>query len=159
MRYRSTTASPPSIACGSSEDVPQAAATPDRRKRRRLPLALLARVEPVGTVIRAASTSGTRPAIPRRTVIGHLRDISNHGAYLWSDQHFTAGQILHLTLEVPPDPGRNWTLEIECETEVVRVEPGHPQTGETGVAVRIRRFSIPKVLSAADSFFPLRPSD
>jgi|GEM_PF-5533717 len=152
MRHRQTTTSPPADFTA-SEDVPRVPAAPDRRKRRRLPLALIARIEPVSAAVSAASIPGARPTVSRR-LIGHLRDISNQGAYLWSDQHFATGQTLRLTLEVPPDQGRNWTLEIECETEVVRVGTRHPQTGETGVAVRILRFTIPKVLPAADSFFP-----
>lgn len=153
MRERQPTASPPAD-FAASKDVPQVPVTPDRRKRRRLPLALIARIEPISTAVSGASIPGVRPAISRR-VIGHLRDISNHGAYLWSAQRFATGETLHLTLEVPPDQGRNWTLEIECETEVVRVEPGYPRTGETGLAVRILRFSIPKVLSATEVLFPL----
>lgn len=152
MRHRQTTISPPANFTA-NEDAPRPAATPDRRKRRRLPLALIARIEPVSAALDDAGPRVHRANV-RRAMLGRLRDISNQGAYLWSDQQFTTGQTLRLTVEVPPDQGRNWTLKIECEAEVVRVESRHSQTGETGAAVRILRFSIPKVLSAADSFFP-----
>jgi PilZ domain-containing protein len=160
MRERQTTASP-LASLTESEGLPHRAPTPDRRKRRRVPLALVARIEAVSAAVsatdarrRADSTIEIRPAISHRAVTGRLRDISNHGAYLWSGQSFAPGQTLRLILEVPPDQGRNWALEIQCEAEVLRVEPGNPRTGETGLAVRIAHFNIPKVLSATEALFP-----
>ncbi len=129
------------------EENSQRQSVSDRRTRRRLPLALSARIE--------ARPGPTAPSGTRLAVVCRTRDISNHGAYLWSPQHFETGQFLHLTLEVPPDQGRNWTLEIQCEAEVVRVEPGIRQPEETGVAVRILHFRFQKVLSSTTAVFPV----
>ena len=109
----------------------------DRRARRRLLLALGVRVEP---------RRGARGASAAHSAaVGRTRDISSRGAYFWCRERFDRGQSLQVTLEVPPDQGRNWTLEIQCEAEVVRVEPASPRQEQTGIAVRILRFAIPQV--------------
>ncbi len=120
----------------------------DRRGRRRFRLDLPVRIE-----TRPNQTTGPT-AIPL-VVNGCTRDISNQGAYVWSRKRFEAGQPLHVTLEVPPDQGRNWGFEILCEAEVVRVETGNQRLEETAMAVRFLRFKIPKVLSATEGLFPL----
>ena len=143
MKKQRTTSNPTGGSSG-REETPQKQSVPERRKGRRLPLALPARIE--------ARPGPTCPSGARLAVVGRTRDLSNHGAYFWSAQHFETGQFLHLTLEVPPDQGRNWTLEIQFEAEVVRVEPGIRQPEETGVAVRILQFRFQK---GAASLFPV----
>lgn len=119
------------------EDVAPRRPLPDRRARHRLPLALEVRIEP---------RCGARgPIAAHSAIAGRTRDISSRGAYVWCGERFDKGQSLQLTLEVPPDRGRNWTLEIQCEAEVVRVEPANPRHEGTGIAVRILRFKIPQV--------------
>jgi hypothetical protein len=129
----------PAERTASGRGTPQAWPVRDRRGRRRLPLDLPVRIE-----TRLNQTTGST-AIPL-AVNGCTRDISNQGAYMWSRKRFEAGQPLHLTLEVPPDQGRNWGFEILCEAEVLRVETGNQRTG---MAVRFLRFEIPKVSPAS----------
>jgi hypothetical protein len=113
--------------------MPPDAAPPEKRGRQRLPLPLVARIE-------RRSPSG-RTSL----VMGCTRDVSNRGAYLWSPVPFASGESVELKLEVPPDQGRNWTMEIRCQAEVTRVEPSPHGGRHQGVAVRILSFEIRQV--------------
>lgn len=114
-------------------------ANTDKRTRRRMRLALPAHIQFV---------SGDGEAM----LDGRTRDVSNGGAYLFCEQtpgcdgQLVAGALLLVSLTAPPDRGRQWTIDIECEAEVVRVEPPASGHQEYGVAVRILRFSMPKVM-------------
>ena len=114
----------------------------EKRGRRRTPLALRAS-------IKFFSAAGNL------SFCGSTRDVSNTGAYLWcgqgaiSEQKPVRGDRLHITLNVPPDEGRQWSLNLKCEAKVVRVESS-PNQREFGLAVHINRFRIPKVVRVPD---------
>lgn len=104
----------------------------ERRTRRRLPLVLLARM-----------TFQTGPDQASRTVVGRTRNVSSRGAYLILSEAFAPGQVVFLTLDVPPDQCRALAIEIQCDATVVRVEAAAPGRGDHGIA--------------SDSFVPPSP--
>jgi hypothetical protein len=75
---------------------------------------------------------------------GWTRDVSNAGVFFWAPGAFAVGQKLRLILEVGIDSVYNCSLEIRWDGEVIRAEPG---VRESGVAVRILQFDIPKVVT------------
>ena len=81
------------------------------------------------------------------TLVARTRDISNDGAYLWCRKRLAVGQLLAVTIDAPADQGREWAVQIQCQAEVVRVDPPSLERPEFGVAMRIRRFHIPKVVT------------
>ncbi len=88
-------------------------------------------------------------ALPRRQnppalIRALTRDVSNRGAFLWMPPLFAVGQQLHLEMDVPPQSGQTLELRIECDAEVVRVQPPGPENSKAGMAVRIVRFSTPR---------------
>ena len=108
----------------------------ERRTRRRLPLALPARITVHAGLDRASRAN--------RTVVGHTRNVSSRGAYLTSSEAFAPGQVLFVALNVPADLGRTPAVEIRCQATVVRVDAAPPGSLVHGVAVRFRRAGIPK---------------
>lgn len=79
---------------------------------------------------------------PLASIRGFTRDVSNRSAYFWAVGAFEVGQVLHLSLEIPPALGRSYSLTIQWEAQVIRVDAS-PQ--QVGVAVRVLRFETPTV--------------
>lgn len=88
---------------------------------------------------------GSRQAELVSPIAALTRDVSNRGAYLWAQGAFQIGQLLLLSLEVPSVRGRNYTLKVQWEAEVIRVDARRPTERATGVAVRVLRFEKPTV--------------
>lgn len=105
----------------------------ERRTRRRLPLALPARI-----------TFEAGPGQPSRTVPGRTSNLSSRGAYLTSSEPFAPGQVLLLAFDVPADRARSLAIKIRCRATVVRADTAPPRSGLHGVAVRFLRAGIPK---------------
>lgn len=76
---------------------------------------------------------------------GKTRDVSSRGAFFQAKGEFKVGQRLRLTMEVPPDLDRRYSLRINWEAEVVRIEPGKPGDESLGVAVRVLHTQPPYV--------------
>ncbi len=116
----------------------------EKRTRRRTPLALRANI--------TLCSAGGDINFP-----GSTSDVSHTGAYLICEQPSISqpkpgkGDRLHITLSVPPEQGRQWSLELKCEAEVLRVDSA-PGQREFGLAVHIHRFRIPKVVTFPDVF-------
>jgi PilZ domain len=83
------------------------------------------------------------PSLVRATT----RDISNRGAFIWVPPVFSLGQQLRMEMEVAPGPGHSVELKIDCDAEVVRVEPSVAPGNRSGIAVRILRFDAPVPIS------------
>lgn len=96
------------------------------------------------TVEAARRQAETGPAALEK-LTGITRDVSNRGAYFWAEGAFHTGQQLRVSLEVPPEQGRNYSLRIQWEAEVIRVEGNELGRPALGVAVRILRFETPKI--------------
>ncbi len=71
------------------------------------------------------------------------RDISHRGAFLWMQTAFPPGQRLHLEMDAGPENGQDMVLRIECDAEVVRVQPPTSDGGKSGLGVRILRHNTP----------------
>jgi hypothetical protein len=95
------------------------------------------------TVEAARRQAETGPAPEKLT--GLTRDVSNRGAYFWAEGAFHTGQQLRVSLEIPPEQGRNYSLKIQWEAEVIRVEGNQLGRPALGVAVRILHFETPKI--------------
>ena len=82
---------------------------------------------------------------------GKIRDISNKGAYLLLPMEFRVGQRVRLEMHVPPEAARSLGLGIQCEAEVIRVDPPAPGGQGRGVAVRILSFQTPEIFPGGSS--------
>ncbi len=92
----------------------------------------------------------SRHASKASWVMSRTRDVSNKGLYFWSPVVLQLGQLLCLRLEVPPQPNRNYSLQILWEAEVIRIEAGKDGERGMGVAARILRFDVPLVHAYTD---------
>ncbi len=108
--------------------------SPERRAFSRQTLALPLKVE-----------QGCREAEAASIIEGCTRDVSNRGAYFWAKGVFRIGQRIRLSLQIPADSARNYSMKIRGEAEVIRVEGGKSLEQAAGVAVRVLHFETPTV--------------
>lgn len=73
-----------------------------------------------------------------------MRDISHQGAFILAPPIFRIGERLHLQMEVAPELGQTFGLNLRCETEIVRVESPSPPERPSGIGVRILSFDAPR---------------
>src|SRR5579863_8903068 len=83
----------------------------ERRARRRLPLALPARI-----------TFESGPERETRTVAGLSSNLSSLGAYLISPETLASGQVVFLAFDAPPELCGTPAIKIQCQGEVLRTD-------------------------------------
>jgi|SRR5215831_98689 len=72
---------------------------------------------------------------------GRVRDISTRGVYFTSQEHFTEGDKLELSVTLPSEAIGGDEVSVEAEARVVRVEQKRPTGAERfGVAAVIERY-------------------
>ena len=89
------------------------------------------------------------------TVLALVRDISEHGVFLYLDAKIPEGANIEFTLALPHEIVGDTSSVFSCKGRVVRLE--EPLGGKSGVGARIDHYhKVPKVSSTAKSH--TRPS-
>jgi len=73
--------------------------------------------------------------------IGHTRDLSTSGVFLYTGAQLREGSELEIILVLPPELTNGEKRWACCQASVVRVEPAEPG-GNLGMAASIRRFEL-----------------
>lgn len=68
------------------------------------------------------------------------RDVSYRGLYFLTEAHFAVGSSIEFVITLPEGITRSGDVNIRCQGQVVRVEPG--ETGRTGIAAKIERYEF-----------------
>jgi hypothetical protein len=99
---------------------------PERRSQKRVPARL-----PVS--IRTRGSAET---------IGHTRDLSMSGIFLYTESKIEAGSVLEMVLILPPELTQGEKRWMCCQASVLRVEASTEGGGRFGVAANIERIEL-----------------
>ena len=102
-----------------------AQAKTERRSQKRVPARL-----PVS--IRSAGNT---------EVVGHTRDLSMSGIFLYTQEKLKAGSTLEMVLILPPELTQGEQRWMCCQASVLRVEQSEPGKG-FGIAASIDRLEL-----------------
>jgi hypothetical protein len=81
-------------------------------------------------------------------VVGHTRDLSLSGIFLYTESKITAGSLLEMVLILPPELTQGEQRWMCCQASVIRVE--EPVHGNGfGVAASIERMELLPELSGS----------
>ena len=98
----------------------------ERREARRFNMSLPMRV---------LQRQGHPPELRAQT-----RDVSYRGLYFLADASFEIGSAIEFVITLPRQVTRAEDVNIRCQGQIVRVEPG--SNGRTGMAARIERYEF-----------------
>lgn len=68
------------------------------------------------------------------------RDVSYRGLYFLSDAKFSVGNTIEFVITLPEQVTQSGDVNIRCQGQVVRVEPG--DDGQSGIAAKIERYEF-----------------
>jgi len=68
------------------------------------------------------------------------RDVSYRGLYFMADAKFDIGSTIEFVITLPEQVTQSGDVNIRCQGQVVRVEPG--VNGRMGVAAKIDRYEF-----------------
>ena len=74
-----------------------------------------------------------------------VRDINHKGAFIWAPPIFRIGERLRVEIEVNPELGHTYGLNITFSGEVVRVESSNGPAQPPGFGIRIIQFDTPRL--------------
>lgn len=70
----------------------------------------------------------------------HTRDVSYRGLYFLTEAKFSVGSTIEFVITLPEQVTQSGDVNIRCQGQVVRVEPG--DDGRTGIAAKIERYEF-----------------
>ncbi|HLK05286.1 MAG TPA: PilZ domain-containing protein [Candidatus Acidoferrum sp.] len=68
------------------------------------------------------------------------RDVSYRGLYFLADAKFSVGSAIDFVITLPEQVTQSGDVNIRCQGQVVRVEPG--DNGNVGIAAKIDRYEF-----------------